>query len=233
MKKAQMVKEYILENIANKKYLAGHRIESEPVLSERLKVSRMTVREAIRDLVEEKVLQKQQGRGTFVLKQPKFKGFQCGIGFSEEMRRHGMTPSVSDVKLCEIMANEEIAQDLEIPLHSKVWKINRICLADGLPVAYEDEYFSKLIVPNLTSDIVSHSIYQYLASIGIEFAYVDQMFDAILADETVAEKLNVPVGFPLIRMMIVAYLKNGTPFNCGITYYRTDSFKLSQTVFRK
>ena len=89
MKKSQIVKEYILQNIANGIYPIGHMIESEITLSEKLHISRMTVRDAIRDLVEENILEKQHGRGTFVLKQPKFKGFQCGIGFSEEMKKHG------------------------------------------------------------------------------------------------------------------------------------------------
>ena len=101
MKKSQIVKEYILQNIANGVYPIGHMIESEPVLSEKLKISRMTIREAIRDLVEENILEKQHGRGTFVLKQPKFKGFQCGIGFTEEMKRHGMIPSASHISLIE------------------------------------------------------------------------------------------------------------------------------------
>ena len=233
MKKSQMVKEYILQNIASGVYPIGHMIDSEPVLSERLQVSRMTVREAIRDLVEENILEKQHGRGTFVLKQPRFKGFQCGIGFSEEMKRHGMVPSARDIQLIETTANEEIAQDLQITINAPVWNIKRVRLANDIPIAYEDEYFTKAIVTNLTVEIANHSIYEYLYQQGIEFTYVDQMLDAVLANKEISQRLEVPVGTPLIRMYIIAHLKNGTPFNCGTTYYRTDSFQLSQTVFRK
>lgn len=55
-------------------------IDSEPQLVDKLGISRVTVREAIRELVEEKFLERQHGRGTFILEQPKFKEFQCGIG---------------------------------------------------------------------------------------------------------------------------------------------------------
>ena len=233
MKKSQIVKEYILQNISNGKYPIGHMIESEPVLSEKLHISRMTIREAIRDLVEENILEKQHGRGTFVLKQPKFKGFQCGIGFSEEMKRHGMTPSASNIVLLETIADEQIAQDLHLPIGAPIWNIKRVRLANDSPIAYEDEYFAKTIVPNLTLDIANNSIYNYLKEQDIEFTYADQMLDAVLATEEIAQLLEVPVGTPLIRMYIIAYLKNGTPFNCGTTYYRTDNYQLSQTVFRK
>ena len=233
MKKSQIAKEYILQNIASGVYPIGHMIESEPVLSEKLKISRMTIREAIRDLVEENILEKQHGRGTFVLKQPKFKGFQCGIGFSEEMIRHGMTPSARNVILQETQATEDIANDLHIPVNAAIWNIKRVRLANDIPIAYEDEYFSKTIVPNLTEEIAYDSIYKYLSQQGIEFTYADQMLDAVLANDEIASLLEVPVGTPLIRMYIIAHLKNGTPFNCGTTYYRTDNYQLSQTIFRK
>ena len=233
MKKSQIVKEYILQNIANGIYPIGHMIESEPVLSEKLHISRMTIREAIRDLVEENILEKQHGRGTFVLKQPKFKGFQCGIGFSEEMKRHGMNASASHITLEETIANEQICQDLHLQEHAPIWNVKRVRLANNVPIAYEDEYFAKNIVPNLTLDIVSNSIYDYLKQQGIEFTYVDQVLDAVLATEEIASLLEVPVKTPLIRMYIIAHLKNGTPFNCGTTYYRTDTYQLSQTIYRK
>ena len=233
MKKSQMVKEYILQNIASGIYPIGHMIESEPVLSEKLHISRMTIREAIRDLVEENILEKQHGRGTFVLKQPKFKGFQCGIGFTEEMKRHGMIPSASHISLIETIANEQIANDLHLEVNAPIWNIKRVRLANDLPIAYEDEYFAKSIVPNLTLEIANNSIYEYLKQQDIEFTYADQMLDAVLATEEIAQLLEVEVGTPLIRMYIIAHLKNGTPFNCGTTYYRTDNYQLSQTIFRK
>jgi len=81
---------------------------------------------------------------------------------------------------------------------------------------------------------MNKSIYQYIRDeYGLEFSYADQKLDAVAAEKRVADALNVPIGQPLIRMYIIAYLKNGTPFNCGTTYYRTDNFTLIQTVFKK
>lgn len=231
--KTETVKNYILSHIESGIYQVGQMIDSELVLADRLHVSRVTVRDAIRDLVEENILEKQHGRGTFVLKQPKFKGFQCGIGFSEEIKRNNMTPSAKHVEVVETVADEFVAESLQIPVHSPVWNVSRLRLADNLPVAVEHEFFSKAIVNDLTLEIAESSIYGYLQEHNIDFSYVDQTIDATSADEVLAGLLDVEVGTPLVRMYIVAHLKNGTPFNCGTTYYRTDHFKLAQTVYRK
>ncbi|MDD6466578.1 MAG: GntR family transcriptional regulator [Erysipelotrichaceae bacterium] len=231
--KTQTVKDYILSHIESGVYQVGQMIDSELVLADRLQVSRVTVRDAIRDLVEENILEKEHGRGTFVLKQPKFKGFRCGIGFTEEILRNQMHPSAKHVEVIETVADEEVAESLQIPVHSPVWNVSRLRLADDHPVAVEYEFFSKAIVPELTLEAAQSSIYRYIHQFGIDFSYVDQTIDAASANEILADLLEVEIGTPLVRMYIVAHLKNGTPFNCGTTYYRTDHFKLTQTVYQK
>ena len=231
--KTAEVKKYIIANIESGIYGIGQMIESELALSKKFGVSRLTVREALRDLVEGKVLQKQQGRGTFVLKQPQFKGFQCGIGFSAEMSRHNMIPSAKNVRVESAIASIQVQEELKLSEGSEIWFVSRLRLANHQPIAVEQEFFSKAIVPFLSTEIAKHSIYGYLQEQGISFSYVDQMIDAVAATEEIAKQLEVPIGEPLIQMYLVAYLENGTPFNCGTTYYRTDTYKLLQTVYQK
>ena len=231
--KSKEVQNYIVENIDKGVYRVGYMIDSELTLANKLGVSRLTIRDALRVLVEENILQKHQGRGTFVLQQPQFKGFQCGIGFSAEMLRNNMTPSAKNVLVKEVKADSRTIQDLSLPTDAEVWMVTRLRLADEKPIAVEQEFFSKTIVPNLSKDIAEDSIYGYLEEQGITFSYIDQAIDAVTAESGIAEQLEIEEGTPLVRMYLIAYLKNGTPFNCGFTYYRTDSYKLSQTVYRK
>lgn len=232
-KKTKLVKNFILSNIKSGVYRTGQMIDSEPQLVGKLGISRVTVREAIRELVEEKFLERQHGRGTFVLEQPKFKEFQCGIGFSKEMLRCNMKPSSKFVNVTEIEADASIIKDLKLSSETSVWYVSRLRLADNQPIAVEHEYFSKSIIPYLSIQIAQGSIYEYLTSQNLEYSYIDQKIDAILAQNDIAKLLNVKNNTPLIRMYIIAYLKNGTPFNCGTTYYLTDVFKLSQTVYKR
>lgn len=230
--KTQQVKNYILKNIESGEYRVGHAIESEPTLVKKLGISRVTIRDAIRELAEENILERQHGRGTFVIEQPMFKGFQCGLGFTDEMIRNGMQPSAKHVEVREVPAPAEVVRHLQINPNNMVWNVKRLRLANDHPVALENEYFSKDIVPHLSEEIAQQSIYGYLSSQNIDFSHADQKIDAMPADEELSRMLHVALGEPLIRMYVIAYLKNGTPFNCGTTYYRTDIFKLAQTVYR-
>lgn len=66
----------------------------------------------------------------------------------------------------------------------------------------------------------------------MSFAFADQKMEAILCPKSIAEKLNIREGHPLIMMTLTVYMKNGVIFNCGIEYYRTDKFTLIQSVYQ-
>ena len=232
--KNDIVRSYILDRIQQRVYTAGQIIESENKLCEILNVSRMTVRKALDSLVSDGIVYKEKGRGTFVSKQPKYSEFRCGAGgFTQEAKKRGMVPSTTDVTLNLIEANEKIAKNLNIPLHEKVWEITRVRCADGIPNIYVEEYFLYTHCPDLTIDIVHQSMYEYLEKKGILFAFVDQKLEAVSCNSEIAKKLHIKKGHPLIRMSLIAYMKNGIPFNCGIEYYLTDHYTLVQSIYNK
>lgn len=234
IRKHDIVKQYILKQIDSGFYRVGQNIESESDLTKKLEVSRMTVRKAIDDLVFDNILFRMHGKGTYVCERSKYTEFQCGIGFTEEVLKRNMKPSAKDITVSKVKADEEIAHDLQIAIDDDVWKVIRTRCADDVPLAYETEYYSAALVETLDEDIAASSIYKYLeVHQDLEFTYADQKIDAVIANHKLAEILGIQEGAPLIRMYIVAYLKNGTPFNCGTTYYRVDNFKLIQTIYKK
>ena len=234
MNKNEIIKNYILSQIQSGFYHAGESIESENVLAAKLQTSRMTVRKAIDELIVDNLLIRRQGKGTYVRATTNFMEFQCGIGFTEEVLKRNRVPSTKETIITEMEADALLAENLQIPLRAPVWSVHRVRCADNEIIALEEEYFTKALIPELNEQVVSNSIYQYIRDeYGLEFSYADQKLDAVAAEKRVADALNVPIGQPLIRMYIIAYLKNGTPFNCGTTYYRTDNFTLIQTVFKK
>lgn len=234
MSKNELVKNYIRSQIHSGFYNTGESIESENELAAKLQTSRMTVRKAIDDLIVENLLLRRQGKGTYVRHKPRFMEFQCGIGFTEEVRKRNMIPSAKDIQVREVTADDSLADDLHVSKGAPLWSIRRVRCADDMIIALEEEYFVKALIPELNKDIVADSIYRYISEkYGLEFSYADQKLDAVAADKDVAEALGVKIGQPLIRMFIIAHLSNGTAFNCGTTYYRTDQFSLIQTVFKK
>lgn len=231
--KNDLVKQYIQDKIHKKIYSAGQMIESEAELCDKLKISRMTVRKALDELVAEGIVFKEKGRGTFVARKPKYAEFQCGIGFSAEAQRRGMKPSTKDATLELIKADEVIARKLNIAIGDEVWKVTRVRCTDDVPVIYVCEYYIYHQCEDLTIDIVRQSIYHYLEEKGIFYAFVDQKMEAVPCPDVIATSLEVEPGHPVILMSLVVYMKNGVPFNCGYEYYRTDKFTLVQSVYNK
>lgn len=229
--KYEVVIDYINHRIDSGFYKAHQMIDSENELAEILNISRVTVRRAIDELVSERVLYRQHGRGTFVRSMPSYKEFRNGVGFTREVLRRNETPSSKDVELRRVFANEGIAHQLQIMIGDPVWEVRRTRCANDVPIVCEHVYFPEKLVGSLVEEDLSGSLYALLESRGIQFDYADQSLQAILADASLSEQLNIAVGDPLIKMEVIAYMENGTPFNSGSSYYQTSSFKLYQTVF--
>lgn len=230
--KYEVVKQYILKQIESGIYQPHQIIESEFELAENLSVSRITVRRGIEELVNQKILSKKKGIGTFVNPIPKFFGFKAGIGFSSEVKSMGMEPSTKLLKLEKIKADEKLAKDIRVLVGDELWLVERIRYADEVPISYELEYFDAALIPELTVDICEKSIYGYLNTKGIEYEFVDQKISAVISDEVTSNYLNISIASPLIDTKIIACLENGKPFNVGYALYQTDSFYLMHTIYK-
>lgn len=229
--KNDIIKEDILQQILTGALSPGQAIDTDAVLSKRYDASRMTIRKAIDELVLEGHLTRIYKKGAFVSRRSRYEGFRFGVGYSEEMRKRGMRPSSADVRIALETPKEREVHDLQLLPSYKVWHVNRIRLADGKPIAYEDSYFPYPLVEELVEADGYKSIEDKIKEVhGYSIQSADQWIDAILADEKLAALLEVPEGTPLVRTYSVSYLPNGTPINSGTCVYRTDNFKLIQSV---
>lgn len=229
--KNDIIKEDILNQIVTGALSPGQAIDTDAVLSKRYDASRMTVRKAVDELVLEGHLTRIYKKGAFVSRRSRYAGFRFGVGYSEEIRKRGLTPSSAGVVLrLEAPSDREI-HDLQLLPTSKVWHVNRVRLAEGQPVAYEDSFFPYPLVEELTEEDGYSSIEDKISrEYGYSINSADQWIDAVVADEELARLLQVSVGTPLVRTYSISYLPNGTPINSGTCIYRTDSYKLIQSV---
>lgn len=231
--KKEAIIQYIQERIHNKIYSGGQIIESEAELCRLFQVSRMTVRKALDELVSQGVLYKEKGRGTFVSQKPRYAQFQCGFGFKQEALRRGFTPSTRNASITKIQADEALAEKLNVAVQDPLWEVKRIRCCDDIPVIYVREYYIYAQCSDLDISIVNESIYDHLAQKGITFAFADQRMEAILCPPAIAAALDITDQHPVILMSVLAYMKNGTPFNYGFEYYRSDQLPLIQSIYNK
>lgn len=158
----QLAKE-IEEKIEKGEWKKGEKITSERELCEQYKVSRITVRNAINELEKKGKLEKIQGKGTFVLGKNIVQNLGNVYSFSKEMEKQGKITSTRLLVQKLVKADYKIASQLNIDDGSEVVYLERLRIADDLPIMLEKTYFDFSKYPfMLTIDLKTKSLYKSL-----------------------------------------------------------------------
>ncbi len=134
-------------------------IPSERELMTTYDVSRATVRKAIDGLVADGLLQRIHGRGTFVAR-PRLESRLHLASFSQDMRRRGLTPSTRLLNVELDRPPAEVAAALELGADAQAWKLDRVRLADDQPIALENGWYPKALLPGLDRHDLGGSLYE-------------------------------------------------------------------------
>jgi GntR family transcriptional regulator len=220
------IQEYIREKIKKKEWEPGSMIPSERILTETFDVSRMTIRQAIQGLVDEGILARKRGSGTFVNDQKVEQPLQSMISFTRLMESTGMKASAKILSFAERKATETEANVLGIEAGSMVFYLERIRLGNDIPIAIEASVIPAHLAKGLTEKDAELSLYQFLQEkAGLVFGDAKQSIEAISADEHTAELLAIVPGSPILLIERVAALRNGLPFEYVHSYYAGNRFK--------
>lgn len=227
------LEEYIKQQIENGFLKEEEVIPSEREFAERFQISRMTVRQAINNLVTDGYLNRKKGRGTFVSKKKVEQELQGMTSFTEDMLSRGMKPSSKLLSFKIIQADKKTALDLKINENDPIYKIKRIRLADGAPMALETAYIPVNIVPGLTEENSNLSLYQYIEEhLSLSISEATQEIEASIADVHTAEPLGIEEGEPILFIVRIAYLQDGTPFELVKSSFRADRYRFIATMKR-
>jgi GntR family transcriptional regulator len=211
----------------------GGMIPSERELCDRYDVSRMTVRQAINNLVNDGFLIRKRGRGTFVGMGKIEQGLKGLTSFTEDMKARGMNPTSILLDFREIKATAALSAKLQI--HENEWLIEmqRIRLADDIPMAYESVYLPKELVPELTKEIASQSLYDYIEKEKkLVIVQADQSLEASVAKQKEAEILQINKGAPVLAIERTTFLTTGNPLEFVRSIYRGDRYKFKIELVR-
>jgi GntR family transcriptional regulator len=227
------LEEYIKQQIENGSLEEESVIPSEREYAERFQISRMTVRQAINNLVSEGYLNRQKGRGTFVTKKKVEQELQGMTSFTEDMLSRGMNPSSILLSFQILPADKKNALALRIEETDSVYKIKRIRLADGAPMALETAYIPVEIVPGLTEENSNLSLYQYIEeNLSLSISEATQEIEASTADNLDAETLEINIGDPILLIERISYLQEDIPFELVKSTFRADRYRFVHTMKR-
>jgi len=190
------VRDY-LRSLVTHELAVGDAIPSERLLCERFGVSRMTVRQAVDALVVDGLLEREQGRGTFVA--PTKVDLEVRLAsFGEDMRRRGMEPSSRVLVAEEIAASSDIADALELLPGELVFYLHRVRYADGVPMAIEQTWLPSRLAPGLFDSGAPDSIYGELRRRGLDPDWGEDTVSATEVDAQDAELLGIRTGRALL-----------------------------------
>lgn len=226
------LKQILLQKIKLAEWDAGDLIPSEQELQDTYGLSRTTVRQTLAEMVNEGLLDRQRGRGTFVTT-PKFThnpGDRQGV--SEFLRDQGIEPGWKVVQKGWEAAPAEVCEKLDLDINSEVYCLHRLRLANGDPIGYHTAY----IAPN-----VAESIDENLLEVGGSLNYLSEApllatskatrsIEAILATEDEHRWLEVEVGDPILHIERIVLAEDGSPLEYLLAYYRGDRFKYQITI---
>ncbi|MEH7883467.1 GntR family transcriptional regulator [Bacillus sp. JJ1609] len=227
------LEEYIKAQIDSGELQPDETIPSERVYADMFQISRMTIRQALTNLVNDGYLYRQKGRGTFVNKKKVEQRLQGLTSFTEDMRERGFTPGSKLISFEIIPAGREIADRLKLNENTPVYEIKRVRLADNVPMALETTYLPANLVKGLTEDIINQSLYQYIEEkLNLVIHEATQQIEASNAKDQELRLLEIEKGSPVLLILRTSTLKDGTPFEFVKSAYRADRYKFVHTMQR-
>jgi GntR family transcriptional regulator len=222
------VEQVIRHRIATRQYDPGLQIPSEHELGRELKVSRVTIREALRELVRENLLVKVQGKGTFVAPElPKVLQPIKYNGFLEDLYQRVEQLDVVSVDTARTSPTDYVRTVLRLaPSDKEIVQIKRARHVDGAPFSFTINYLpvqiGSRIDPAVLKTVPLNTVLE--RDLTIPVVRAEETVEAAQANPEVAAKLDIPVLYPVMHVTRVMFTEGDRAFEVVETFYRADKY---------
>jgi GntR family transcriptional regulator len=229
------VEAVLASNIADGTLPPGSQLPTETALIERFGVSRPTVRRAVQNLVSRGLVEILRGKGTFVTRPKITQELTSLTGFVEDMQVLGRNPTARLLDKQLVAADKAVAHHLALPAGSLEVRIQRIRLADGEPVSFDETYLPREIGAKVvTNDLEVEPIFSLLEQkYDMPLVEAEYRLEAVAAESVVAEALGVETGSPLFLIERTSYCAGNQPVDYEKLYYRGDMVRFVTRLARR
>ncbi len=218
----------IKHDIENHVYKVGDRIPAERQLSVRFGVSRMTLRQAIKTLEEEGILERRLGSGTYVASQKVQEKMSGIMSFTEITKANGQVPSSKLISYQVGNPSLSEKERLALKQYENVLRMERIRYADDVPICYEVVTVPYYLVKDFSKEDISSHLYETLEKrSGFKMGKATEYISATIANEQDARLLKAKKGEPLITRRQVTELSSGQPFEYTRARYVAERFEFT------
>lgn len=203
----------------------GSRLPSERALSEQYQVSRMTLRQAISLLVEEGILERRAGSGTYVASHRVQEKMRGTTSFTEIIKSQGKEPSSKVISYEKTHPSEQEIRHLGISPKSYIIRMERVRYADKIPVVYEVASIPERLIRGFDREAVTNHFFQTLVDNGYVIAKSQQVISADVASDSRASDLDIAPGHALLTLQQTSYLEDGQAFEFVRSQYVAGRFE--------
>lgn len=208
-------------------YPPGARLPTEPELCRAFRVSRITVRRAIGELVRQGALVRRQGSGTYVAA-----AAESGAGSTDvrEVARRvaglGASTGIRDLEVRWVAADADTCAALEIASPARVHRSTRIRTRAGEPIGHVTVWLPEHVGRSLSrTDLRRSTVLEALERAGHHAAAVEERIGAELASLDAAARLGIAAGVPLLRVSRVTRGTCGRPIERVLALWRADAYE--------
>ena len=216
-------------------YGAGAQLPTESELCDMFGVSRITTRKALDILVDEGLVVRQPGRGTFVVDDL---ADAPVLGDMEQLLRKvarlGKNTSIAGAEVTEVEADAETRKDLGLAEGAKVQRASHVRLLNGKPIGYVvTSVPAALDIRFDLNELNESPMLNLLERKGVDIASADQVISATLADARLASLLDTSVGAPLLHVRLVVFDAERRPVERLSAWYLAEQYHHHVHLTRK
>jgi GntR family transcriptional regulator len=229
----QQIREGILDLLRTEGYQAGSNLPSEQELAERFEVSRATVREALKTLVEAGLLDCRPGKGYFVLSQEILihKPITHLQSVTELMSEFGYSVENRVLRIAEVEPSPQVCRELRLSGHQSVLELERVRCSRNEVFIYSVDTFPRALIPGDWREIDwSGSLLSIFSSVcGVHVARSRAVIRAALLDAALCARIGVPPTTVWLAMEQVNSTAQGEPVLFSQDYHRGEFFEFYVT----
>jgi len=230
------IRESLRQQIAAGELVMGQKLPAEDELASQFGVSRMTVRQGITDLIDEGLLYRRHGVGTFVAYPHVERDHSRLTNFFENSDLKGIKAKATVITLEVMPVKPKAAKALYLKEDESVIRIKTLRFADNIPVTVHDAYIPhKLFAAILDLDrhtLETQPLWSFFESCGYRVKSAVQKLEAREADEELARLMEIEEGAPILYKERTVYADDGTPVEFTYCYNRGDRYSLTVTLHR-
>lgn len=227
----QQLANYFINQIATGKLAVGDMLPTELSISKELHISRATVRQAFQILEQDGRIIRKRRKGTFVCEQKLKRSLNNLYNFTTEMKTLGFKPSSRVLSFGIVKAPAYVATALNIDLHTQVYRICRLRMANQTPLLLEETYIPTFFCPNLTEDSLNDSLYAIISeNTGLMPGEASETYEAINLNSHDATHLSCPTNSAALKITRISQNTAGQKFEYCTIIARGDMNKYQITL---